>query len=278
MPADLPDPAATLWSQWLLGLVGAVAVLLLSWWRQLHTRDATSVDLAWSALIGMLGVVYAMLGAGSPLQRLLGGTVVAAWSLRLSLHLLRDRVLRGAGEDGRYRAMRQHFGERAALHFLWLYLLQAVVAAVFATPFLLLAQCELPGLVPVQWAGLLLAGSGLAIEAIADAQLADHRKDPGNRGRTCRRGLWRYSRHPNYFGEWLVWCGFAMLALPAPHGPWALTAPALMFVLVRFVSGVPFSEQQALRSRGDDYRAYIATTNTFFPGPPRQVAPSSLQR
>ena len=156
-----------------------------------------------------------------------------------------------------------------SVHFLWFYQLQALVAGVFAAPFLLLAQNPSPTLQMVQVLGLALLVAGFGIEATADAQLARHRQDPSQKGKTCRSGLWRVSRHPNYFGEWLLWCGIAVIAAPAPHGLYALAAPALMYVLIRYVSGVPFVEKQALRSRGEDYRRYMATTNTFFPGPTR---------
>lgn len=265
LPAHLLTP-------WLLGLGTATAVMLVLWAIQLRTRDATVIDVAWALLIGSIGALFAFEGDGAVLQRALAGGTAALWSLRLSVHLVRDRVLRGAGEDGRYRALRAWLGPRAALHFVWVYLLQALLAAVFTLPFLLLAQFRDAALHPLQWVGLAVAALGVAGESAADAQLARHRADPDNRGRTCRSGLWRYSRHPNYFCEWLVWCGFALLATPARHGELAWLCPALMFVLVRFVSGVPFAEQQALRSRGADYRRYIATTNAFFPAPPRDPA------
>ncbi len=176
-------------------------------------------------------------------------------------------MLAHRGEDARYAALRRRLGDRASIGFLLVYLAQAVFAAAFALPFAVLAQHSESTIAPVQLVGIAIAIAGLAIETVADRQLAAHRRDPAQRGRTCRRGLWRLSRHPNYFGEWLVWCGIAALAWPAPHGAAAIGAPILMFVLVRFVSGVPFAEQQALRSRGDDYRAYAAVTNAFFPWP-----------
>jgi protein-S-isoprenylcysteine O-methyltransferase Ste14 len=113
---------------------------------------------------------------------------------------------------------------------------------------------------------MLLAVGG---EALADHQLHAHRRDPAQHGRTCRRGLWAWSRHPNYFFEWLTWCGIALVAAPAA-GWWAALQPVAMFVLVRFVSGVPYTELQALKSRGDDYRRYQQETNAFVPWWPRR--------
>lgn len=268
----MAEPSLSPALQWLVLLAASGVVLFAMWVRQLRTQNATAVDAAWSALTGSMGIAFAILGEGASLQRGLAAGIAAVWGGRLTWHLLRDRVFAHRGEDGRYAAMRAHFGHRAALHFLWFYLLQAVVAGVFALPFLLLAQNQSGALTPLQVVGLIALVAGFAIESVADAQLARHRKDPAQRGRTCRTGLWRYSRHPNYFGEWLLWCGIALIAAPSPHGWYAVFAPALMYVLIRYVSGVPFAEQQSLRSRGDDYRRYMATTNTFFPGPTRPEA------
>lgn len=241
----------------------------LLWRRQLQTRNATSVDAAWAIAIGLLGVGAAALGTGSFLQRLVAGLLASAWSARLGWLLLRHRVLGEPREDGRYRAMREHWGERAPQHFFWFYQAQAVAALVFALPFWFLATFAHQTLLPAQYAGLGVVLVAQWAEATADRQLAAHRADPRQRGRTCRAGLWRYSRHPNYFFEWLSWCGIALVATPAA-GWWALVQPAVMFVLVRFVSGVPFTELQALKSRGDDYRRYQQETNAFVPWPPRQ--------
>jgi len=251
-------------------IVGAIGFALL-WTRQVRTRNATSVDAAWSAAIGALGSAFALCGAGDPMQRILAAAIAVVWSARLTTHLLRDRVLGHATEDGRYQAMRAHWGPRANAKFFWFYQAQSAVAVLFAAPFLWIANDA--GAVRVgQWIGVGLLVVAQAAEAVADRQLAAHRADPANRGRTCRRGLWRWSRHPNYFFEWLTWCGVAIVAAPTA-GWFAALQPAVMFGLVRFVSGVPFAERQALKSRGDDYRRYQRETNAFFPWLPRRVEP-----
>ena len=248
-----------------------VVVFVLLWWRQTRTENATSVDAAWAIAIGVLGVGYAITGDGAAVQRLVAGALAGVWSARLSWHLVRHRVLGDAGEDGRYRAMRAHWGERAHANLFWFYLAQAGAAFVFALPFWWLARHPAPALSAWQWAGLAVVVLAQCAEGLADRQLERHRRDPAQRGRTCRRGLWRYSRHPNYFFEWVSWCGIAVVVTPAA-GLWAWLQPAVMFVLVRFVSGVPFTEMQALRSRGDDYRRYQEETNAFVPWFPRADA------
>jgi steroid 5-alpha reductase family enzyme len=234
------------------------------WARQIRTRNATSVDAAWAIAIGVLGLASAVFGDGAPLQRWLAAAIVGLWSGRLSWHLVVHRVLGHAHEDGRYRAMREYWRETAQFRFFCFYQAQAVAALVFALPFWLLSQHPVPHLVTGQWLGLAIVVVSQALEGAADRQLERHRGDPAQRGRTCRTGLWRYSRHPNYFFEWTTWCGIALVAAPAA-GWLATIQPAVMFVLVRFVSGVPFTELQSLKSRGDDYRRYQQETNTFVP-------------
>jgi steroid 5-alpha reductase family enzyme len=260
----------------LAGVATALAFVLL-WWRQTKTRDATSVDAAWAAAIGVLGIGFASFGSGSAIQRLLAGSIAGLWSGRLCWHLLRHRVMSGRGEDGRYRAMREHWGERAQRNLLFFYLAQAAAALAFALPFWFLANWSSPRLSGLQIAGLALFAGAQLLESHADRQLERHRRDPTQRGRTCRSGLWRYSRHPNYFFEWLSWCGIALCATEAA-GWLAAIQPVAMFGLVRFVSGVPFTELQSIKSRGDDYRRYQRETNAFFPWWPRQLDLQQLDR
>ncbi|MCA8950486.1 MAG: DUF1295 domain-containing protein [Planctomycetes bacterium] len=267
MPALAAAAADFLLTGW---LVLAVLFALL-WWRQTVTRNATAVDAAWSGSIGGMAAIAALLGSGSGTQRALAAIVAAIWSGRLTAHLVSDRVGTGAPEDGRYRALRSWLGRREQLGFFAVYQLQAGLALGFAAPFVCMAWDSTQGITGLQVVGLGLAAASLALETIADRQLAAHRRDPTQTGRTCRTGLWRYSRHPNYFFEWLTWCGFGLVH-SAALGWFAVLTPVAMLLTVRFGSGVPFTEKRALASRGADYRDYMRTTNTFFPWPPRPVS------
>lgn len=254
------------WLGW--AWLGAAVLMAGLWWLQCRTRNAGIVDFGWALSLGLMAAFYGMTGSGHSGQRWLMAVIVGAWSARLSLHLLLDRLI-GQPEDGRYVALRQHFGVRADLHFIWFFQAQAMLAAALSLPFLLASANPAAPWHPLQVLALAVVLAGVVGEGVADRQLAAFRADPGNRGRTCRRGLWRFSRHPNYFFEWLVWCGFALLATPAPHGWLAWSAPLILLGLITKVTGIPYTEAQALRSRGDDYRDYQATTNAFFPGPVR---------
>jgi steroid 5-alpha reductase family enzyme len=256
----------------------AAAVMFVLWLVELRTADASSVDVGWAALLACFAVGFAVSGSGSSEQRLLAGLVGGVWGGRLALYLLFDRVLSGKGEDGRYKALRGHWGEKAHAQFAWFYQVQAVLAAGLALPFLLIASNPSPEILPVQWAGVGLFVLAKGGESLADRQLARFRNDPANRGKTCREGLWAWSRHPNYFFEWLIWCAFALLAWPAPYGWLGVVPAAVIYLLINFVSGIPFTEQQSLRSRGDDFRRYQHETSPFFPWPPRRSPSGGPER
>ena len=253
---------------WLAALIGMMAGL---WLLQRRTGNAGIVDVGWALGLGLSAIFYAFVCAGDSRRRILVGVMGGGWGLRLAGHLLLDRVL-GHPEEGRYVKLRQDWGPAAQRNLFVFFQAQALVAALLSFPFLLAAQdSNTAG----RWADLaapalwLLA---LAGESLADRQLAAFKANPGNRGKTCRAGLWRYSRHPNYFFEWLLWCAFALLALPAPLGWTALLAPAFMLYLVLMVTGIPPTEAQAVRSRGEDYRRYQRETSAFVPWFPRRGA------
>jgi steroid 5-alpha reductase family enzyme len=177
-------------------------------------------------------------------------------------------------EDGRYLALKEAWGPAAPRKMLWFFMFQAVAASLFSLPMLMAANNPSPFGI-LDYAALVVAVIAVTGESVADHQLQRFREGPGNRGRTCRSGLWRYSRHPNYFFEWLHWFVYALFALSAPWGWLTLLAPAAMLHFILNVTGVPPTEQQALKSRGDDYRAYQRETSVFFPWFPRNLGAKS---
>lgn len=247
------------------GMAAAMAAL---WTIQRRTGDAGIVDAGWSAGVGLAGVAVAAAGPGDPGRRILLGVMIAVWSARLAIYIVRDRLLKGV-EDGRYRKLRSYWSDRAQPWLFLFFQAQALLVAILAIPLL-------PGAWngrPLGWPDLLAAAVwviAVAGESLADAHLAAFRANPANRGRTCREGLWRYSRHPNYFFEWLHWWAYVPLAWGAPL-PWlALLGPALMIFFLYRVTGIPYTEAQALESRGDDYRDYQRTTSAFVPWFPKR--------
>ena len=252
----------------LLGL-GLVAVAMLGLWAlQRRTGNAAIVDVGWTVALGALGVGYAVVHDGAPLRRVLVGSMVGLWALRLAVHLLRDRIV-GRPEEGRYARLREHWGPRQQPYLLGFFLTQAVAAVALSLAFLPGVRDARPALDALDLAGLGLWLVAWVGEAVADRQLAAFKARSDSTGRVCDRGLWGWSRHPNYFFEWLMWCAFILPGLPGPGGPFALLAPAAMLVLVVKVTGIPTSEAQALRSRGAAYRAYQRRVSPFLPLPPR---------
>lgn len=251
---------------WVIPLV-MLPVFLVGWCVQLKTKNASWVDVIWALGVALCGALAAGLGGGDPALRLTIGLVYLLWFGRLGWHLLR-RVSGDAHEDGRYAYLREWAGSKAPLVFLLFYLMQASWVSIFTLPAVVIANGALPPL----WAlidGLTLIVAAWIGESIADGQLAAFKREPGNRGKTCRTGLWRYSRHPNYFFEWLQWFGYPLLGLHAAYGEWLWFAPLIVFVFLYYVTGIPFTEQQAVRSRGEDYRRYQRSTSMFFPWSPK---------
>ncbi len=229
------------------------------------------VDVAWAAMMGLMAVAVAIGSHGSLLVRCLVGAMVAAWALRLAHHLF-VRV-HNRPEDGRYDFLRQHWQGHQGKFFLF-FQAQAVIVTLFALPLLVAAANPIDAFTIWTIAAIAIWLLAVGGESIADRQLAAWVADPANKGTTCRRGLWAWSRHPTYFFEWLHWFAYALLAIGAPAGWLALSGPALMFAFLYRVTGIPYTEAQSLRSRGDDYRAYQREVGAFFPRPPRRGAPA----
>jgi steroid 5-alpha reductase family enzyme len=254
----------------LVGLAVSLAGFTALWLASLARRDASLVDRFWGLAFVVLAGYWSGLGEAPPARRGLVLALVSLWGLRLSLHLTRRNW--GRGEDYRYREMRAKWGAR----FPWMSLvtvhwLQAAIAWLVAWP--LWAALALPGprdLGGLDFAGALLWLVGFLFEAIGDEQLARFKRDPSNRGRVCDRGLWRYTRHPNYFGDACLWWGFGLIGLAA--GPWwILAGPLAMTFLLLKVSGVALLEKRLGETR-PEYRDYIERTNAFVPGPSRRSA------
>ncbi|RIZ69780.1 MAG: DUF1295 domain-containing protein [Methylococcales bacterium] len=239
----------------------SVVAMLLAWnWQKNHV-NAGIVDVVWAYGMMFSGVFYALTGAGPLIIRLSLGLLTFGWFLRLGIHLQR-RVL-SEPEDGRYQAMRKAMKEQANSGFLVFFLLQAGFVWLLSLPFWAVAQNMQPQPALVI-AALILAGLSLYGETTADQQLAKFKSNPDNHGLSCRKGWWRYSRHPNYFFEWIHWFAYPLLGWGGAYHYELWLAPIALFCFLYFLTGIPFTEQQALRSRGEDYRKYQQATSKFF--------------
>lgn len=251
------------WSLAFEGFGFLTVALLLLWIIQLKKRDAGLADLGWAVGVGGLAVYYAIHLPGWPGRRILVAGLAGLWALRLALHLIRDRL--PAGEDFRYRSLREKWGSRANSYFLILFLAQPVMAVLLSLSFLAVLANPSAKLGWTDAIGVFIWAVAIVGESVADRQLRAFRRDPQREGRVCRRGLWRFSRHPNYFFEWVHWWAYVPMTLGLPTFGWSWLAPALMLLLLLKVTGVPPAEASSLLSRGEEYRRYQQETSVFFP-------------
>ena len=254
------DLSAYLWA-----LLVILAAAVAGWYWSYRQHNVNIVDSLWPLLFLLAGVVYALaVEAPGPRTGLLLA-LLAVWSLRLCVYLSWRNW--GETEDKRYAEMREHHGERFPMVSLYkVFLLQGVIAWIVSLP-LLAAIAGRGAMGFLDFLGVVLWLMGMVFEAGGDWQLARFKADPDNKGKVLNRGLWRYTRHPNYFGDFCVWWGFFLLALAA-GGWWSFIGPLIMSVLLMRVSGVTLTEK-TIEERRPAYREYQQNTNAFFPGAPR---------
>lgn len=251
----------------LLTALVAVAAKTGAWALQLRTRNAGLVDPIWAFTLGGIALVYAAAGSAPAEVRWALGLMGGLWGLRLGAHLWARNA--GKPEDFRYAHFRAQWGARADFNMFWFFQFQNVFTLLLSVSAFLPAayRADVPS--PVAFvlavAIWLLAVAG---EGLADRQMESFRRNPMNKGRVCREGLWRYSRHPNYFFECVHWLAYVPLAWGAPWGWAALAAPLIMAALLMKLSGVPMLEEQMLK-RKPEYADYVRTTSVLIPWPPR---------
>ena len=243
-------------------LAATAMALLWAWQRRL--QNAGVIDVGWTALVASLAILDAWIGNGWEYRRAAAGFMMGSWGLRLAVYLLYDRVL-DRPEDGRYADMRRIWGNDAPRRFFWFFQTQALIAVAFSLPAFLASANPEPGFAGVELVAAGLWAVAFAGESTADRQLLRFKSNEANRGRTCRNGLWKLSRHPNYFFEWLIWIAFALFASGSPWGWTAVACPAAVLHFLFKATGIPLNEAQALRTRGDEYRDYQRETSVFVP-------------
>jgi steroid 5-alpha reductase family enzyme len=245
----------------------AAGAMLALWAVSVRLRDVSIVDVFWGPGFAVIAWTSVAVAGGSP-RGLLSAALATAWGLRLGAHLAARR--RGQPEDRRYAAMRAVHGDRfPAVSVATVFLLQAALLWSVSLP--LQAAAALGRGAPLDVAdaaGAVLVVAGVLVEAVADAQLARFLARPGSRGQVMQEGLWRWSRHPNYFGDFVVWWGLGLLGVAA-GAFWSLAGPALMSVLLLRVSGLTLLER-TIGERRPGYAEYAARTSAFFPWPPRR--------
>jgi steroid 5-alpha reductase family enzyme len=240
-------------------------MMLVLWVIHLFTKNAAIVDVGWAIGFPILAVFYALMGDGFSVRKWLLVALTLFWGGRLAFYLLTTRVLGKVTEDARYAQLRQNWGGAIPFKFLLMFQFQALLVAFLSTPFLMPMLNIDPSLSPGEVVGVLVWFAAIYGEWLADHQLHRFKSNPGHKGQVCDVGLWRYSRHPNYFFEWLIWCTYALYAFSSPWGFAALLSPVVMLFMLLKVSGVPLAEAQSLKSKPEAYRRYQQTTSVFIP-------------
>ncbi len=254
-----------------LFFIGGIVLLImftLTWMLQLKTKNAGIVDTIWASSFPVLVIIYFVRHHGYLPREVMIIAMVMTWGLRLASYLF-FRSIRKA-EDPRYTALRQQWGEKQNILMLRFFYFQAMLALVLSLPFALMMVNTQPGIKRIEFIGAFVWLIGVVGESIADQQLKRFKGNPANKGKVCEAGLWRYSRHPNYFFEWIIWVAYFITALGSPWGYLSIICPLVMLYFLLRVTGIPYTESQLLKSRGQAYVAYQETTSAFIPLPRRK--------
>ena len=250
----------------MLGASFTLIMLLMGvlWVVYLFQRNAGIVDIGWGIGFLLSAWSYFFLGTGDLLKMIILTAMATVWAVRLIAHIYMR--YNADKEDPRYTRMRTRWGgDPTDMLFLMMFIFQGLLVVVISVPFFLVDFGSYSDWSQWEFIGIAVWFAGVAGEGLADAQLTNFNKNSENKGKVCQKGLWRFSRHPNYFFEFVVWLGFFLFALPSYGGIVAITSPLLILFLLLKVSGIPLAEEQSLESKGDLYRDYQQTTSVFIP-------------
>jgi steroid 5-alpha reductase family enzyme len=256
----------------LVGLAVLFVYFAAFWALQYAIGNSAVVDVGWALSVAIVGGLYCWAGTGDVSRRWLAAILIAGWAIRLSGYLFFR--WRQHPEDERYTALKDKWGNQAQIRMFRFYQMQALGAFVFTWPLFVVANLDLP-LGVWDFAAVAVWIIAIAGGTLADLQLKWFKQNPDNQGQVCKSGLWRYSRHPNYFFEWLHWWAYVLMALLSPWLLVTLIAPLAMWFFLTKVTGIPTTEARAVVSRGDRYREYQKTTNAFFPWFPKDQKATS---
>lgn len=245
-------------------------IFSLTWLLSLKLNNFSFVDIAWAYGLAVIAPLYAWGGAGHGMRQSIALSIACIWSLRLGTYLLLRIKRHHPHEDVRYTVLREKWKDSLAKNFFWFFQAQALLILLLSAPILLACWNPALELTVIEIIGVVVWAIGIVGEAISDAQMNAFKRDLTNKGKVCQVGLWRYSRHPNYFFEFVVWLGFWLFACGSPWGWVTVYAPALILYFLLRVTGIPLTEECAVKSKGDAYREYQRTTSAFVPWLPKK--------
>ena len=253
-------------------LVAAITILCImvaTWLLSLILKNASIVDIVWGLGFAITSWVLAITIDGDNTRQILLAVMVGSWGLRLGGYLAKRNI--GHGEDWRYKAMRKKKGARFGLiSLVTVFGLQGVLMWVVSLPVMFGNSDATPGVGPLAVIGVMVWAVGLSFEAVGDWQLVQFKKDPNNVGKVMQTGLWSLTRHPNYFGDALLWWGIGIVGAETGSGVIGFIGPVVMTVFLLRVSGVPMLERSLMKRR-EGYAEYAARTSSFIPRPPKRL-------
>ena len=253
-------------------LVAAITILCImvaTWLLSLILKNASIVDIVWGLGFAITSWVLAITIDGDSNRQILLAVMVGSWGLRLGGYLAKRNI--GHGEDWRYKAMRKKKGARFGLiSLVTVFGLQGVLMWVVSLPVMFGNSDATPGVGPLAVIGVMVWAVGLSFEAVGDWQLVQFKKDPNNAGKVMQTGLWSLTRHPNYFGDALLWWGIGIVGAETGSGVIGFIGPVVMTVFLLRVSGVPMLERSLMKRR-EGYAEYAARTSAFIPRPPKRI-------
>jgi steroid 5-alpha reductase family enzyme len=253
----------------LIAALTIAIVMITTWVISLMVNNASIVDIVWGLGFAITSWVLALTIDGDSTRQILLAVMVGVWGVRLGGYLAKRNI--GHGEDWRYKAMRKKKGPKfGVISLITVFGLQGVLMWIVSLPVQFGNADDTPGVGPIAVMGIIVWFTGLTFEAVGDMQLARFKKNPGNAGKVMDQGLWRLTRHPNYFGDALLWWGIGLVGAETGSGVIGLIGPLVMTVFLLRVSGVPMLERSLMKRR-EGYADYVARTSGFIPRPPKKI-------
>jgi steroid 5-alpha reductase family enzyme len=246
-------------------VIACCVIMALVWLWSYKIKNAGVVDIFWSYNFPVIAIILFLFAPGFETRKMLLCGMVVLAGFRLGTHLAIRIFKHLREEEPRYKQIREEWGANAEKKMFGFFQMQAISNVLLAVPFFIVTMNTNPELSPVEYAGAILWLVSVIGEAVADKQLANFKKDPANKGKVCDKGLWYYSRHPNYFFEWLMWASYFVFALASPYGYIAIISPAIILYLLLKVTGIPLTEQQSLKTKGEAFKRYQESTSVFVP-------------
>lgn len=248
-----------------VSFVAVSLIMVIIWIWAYRIKNAGVVDIFWAFNFLVIAVVVWLLAGGNEQRKMIVCGLAALWSLRLGIYLLIRVGAHLGEEEGRYKQLRREWAPNENLKFFIFFQVQALSNVFLAIPYFIIALNPNPGISVLEYTGAGLWLLSIIGEGTADRQLQHFKKDPANKGKVCRYGLWNYSRHPNYFFQLMIWISVLVLALSSPYGWIAVICPLTIGYLIFKVTGIPMTEEQSIRSKGEEYKEYQRTTSVFIP-------------